>query len=320
MRVRNSLFLLAFSLSVAACADKATPAPETAPSPTAPAAEAAAPSAAQPAPSRTFTPEEAQAIGNRVAKTIATRYPGVQVTQVARVDGLEPSMYRVTIGDKFAYTNDAADFFLVGGELLVGKSDGLVNVTKADAINEGTKIYNSMPFDQALKKVYGTGERQLVVFSDPDCPFCQQLEVMFKENESNLNATVYTLLYPLDSLHPNADAKARQILCTPDPGKAWEEWMLAAAAAKDEAAVTAAWDAWSKRNPAPTDCPRAAAVDAAKKVGYDLGFNETPTLVFANGMPWRGILSRTELEQAWNYVKANPQPPTDAPAAPSPAP
>src|SRR5690606_22645875 len=115
----------------------------------------------------------------------------------------------------------------------------------------------------------------VVVFSDPDCPFCQQLEVMFKAAESNpsdqLNATVYTLPYVLDGLHPTADAKARQILCTADPTKSWEDWMLTAAQAKSEAEVQAAWTAWSKRNPAPTNCPRAADVDAIKKAGYDLG-------------------------------------------------
>lgn len=324
-RALTPVFLAAALLTLSACGDKTAPAPVAA-TPVAAPATTTAPVAVA------VDDQSPQAIGNRLGKTIATRYGGLAISQVAKVEGLEPAVYRVVIpdpkGDKIAYTNEAADFFFVGGELLVGKGPELVNVTKQEALTVGSKLYSDLPFDKAMKKVYGKGERQLVVFSDPDCPFCQQLEVIFRDaalnSQDGLNATVYTLPYPLDSMHPNADAKARQILCTADPGKAWEDWMTTAAAAKDEAAVTAAWAAWSKRNPAPTNCARAADVDAIKKIGYDLGINQTPTLMFTNGMPWFGILSRNELEQSWNYVAANPQPPAPgqapAPAAPAQAP
>ena len=66
----------------------------------------------------------------------------------------------------------------------------------------------------------GTGERKLVIFSDADCPFCARLE---QELKSVDNVTIYTFLYPIDSLHPDAARKSRMIWCSADKVKAYEE-------------------------------------------------------------------------------------------------
>ena len=53
---------------------------------------------------------------------------------------------------------------------------------------------DSLPLKSAIKIVKGDGKRQLAVFTDPNCPYCKQLE---KELVNVTNVTIYTLLYPV---------------------------------------------------------------------------------------------------------------------------
>lgn len=54
----------------------------------------------------------------------------------------------------------------------------------------------------------GNGERKLMVMTDPDCPFCKQLE---KELKSVDNIEITYIFLPLESLHPDAKRKVELI-------------------------------------------------------------------------------------------------------------
>ena len=77
--------------------------------------------------------------------------------------------------------------------------------------------------DRAIKKVKGNGSRKIVVFSDPDCPFCKRIE---QEFEKMTDVTIYVLLYPIEQLHAKAPERSRAIWCSPNRLKAWEDYML----------------------------------------------------------------------------------------------
>ena len=79
----------------------------------------------------------------------------------------------------------------------------------------------SLPLELAIKKVKGKGERRLIVFSDADCPFCARLEDEMKDVD---NVTIYTFLFPIDQLHPDAARKSRMIWCAADRVKAWDDF------------------------------------------------------------------------------------------------
>ena len=51
----------------------------------------------------------------------------------------------------------------------------------------------------------GTGERKLMVMTDPDCPYCKKLEATLKDVD---NVTITYLFFPIPSLHPDAERKA----------------------------------------------------------------------------------------------------------------
>ena len=69
----------------------------------------------------------------------------------------------------------------------------------------------TVPLDLAIKKVKGNGERTLIIFSYADCPFCPSSK---NETKTVDNVTIYTFLFPIDSLHPDAARKSRMIWCS----------------------------------------------------------------------------------------------------------
>jgi thiol:disulfide interchange protein DsbC len=117
----------------------------------------------------------------------------------------------------------------------------------------------------------------MAVFSDPDCPFCKRLE----QNElvDLTDVTIYTFLLPLDQLHPDAANKAKQIWCSPDRAKAWQDWVMQGTLPK-------------KTNTCDVPLDKIAAV--AKKYAV----SSTPTIFFADGKRMTGAYPAAEIEKA----------------------
>jgi len=126
------------------------------------------------------------------------------------------------------------------------------------------------------RPVKGDGSRKLAVFSDPDCPYCQQLENQLKDVTG---VTIYTFLYPLESVHHGAREKAVKIWCAKDRASAWSEWML-------------------KRVPPEGTACQGEPTAQVLALGDKLHINSTPTLFFANGVRSDGVMPRADLEQA----------------------
>lgn len=70
---------------------------------------------------------------------------------------------------------------------------------------QGNKPLDISPlFEASIHIKDGDGKYGFIVFTDPDCPFCKQLDQLL----STQNVTVDYIYTPIDSLHPNARAKA----------------------------------------------------------------------------------------------------------------
>lgn len=90
------------------------------------------------------------------------------------------------------------------------------NIVIGKGFNAKTGEQLVIPFDldlKTLKKVaaykLGTGKDEYFVFTDPECPYCQQLE--HKLSSLRDDVTVYVILFPL-SFHKNAKSMCRYIL------------------------------------------------------------------------------------------------------------
>jgi len=205
----------------------------------------------------------AEESADTVKAAFKTKFPQHEVStvQAAPVNGLYEVVVKMKRGGREEFTVVYVD----------GKVDHLIT---GDLID--TKTRRTLPLDKAIKEVRGKGERKLVVFSDPDCPYCKQLE---RESLAKLdNVTVYTFLYPLAQLHPDAERKSRQIWCSKDPAQSWTAFMRSGAklAGKD-------------------NCATPLAEIAA--LGEKLGITGTPALIFPNGTLVPGAIPLAAIEE-----------------------
>jgi thiol:disulfide interchange protein DsbC len=213
-------------------------------------------------------------------KTVEARFPDAHVMDVK--PSPLPGIYEVFTGDAIAYVDKTGDYMFVGSLLETKTRTDLA----AARLNERNAVdFNSLPLDRAIKTVKGNGERKFAVFSDPDCPYCQALE---KELAQLNNYTVYTFLYPLKDLHPDAEAKAHAIWCKADRSEAWSQWMLLK---KTDAAKT--------ESQAPCD---GDPVVENLALGRKLRITGTPTVYLSDGRRLDGMMEAVKLEELLNEV------------------
>jgi thiol:disulfide interchange protein DsbC len=209
-------------------------------------------------------------------KAIEAAYPKFKVDSVTKTP--YPGLYEVFMGGQIVYTDEKLNFLIAEGRLVDPNTKKDIT---GERLEELTKIdFNSLPLNQAIKVVKGKGTRKLVVFSDVDCPFCKRLE----QNElANIeDVTVYTFLYPIESLHPDAANKSKSIWCAPNRVKAWNDWIF-----NNQLPTTTA----------KCDVPLERVGEMARKYGV----TSTPTLFFADGKRMLGAQPHKEIER---YLQA----------------
>jgi len=208
-------------------------------------------------------------------RAIENTYPKVHVGKITKTP--YGGLYEVLVNGQIVYTDERFSFLIVDGGLIDTKSKK--DVTR-ERMDELSKIdFQKLPLDAAVKVVKGNGARKIAVFSDPDCPYCKKLEQ--DELSKISNVTVYTFLYPLEQLHPEATQKSKMIWCAKDRAKAWEDWVL--------------------RNQLPKnsgECETPLQKNA--ELGRSLGVNSTPTIFLSNGRRIQGSYPADELEKVMN--------------------
>jgi thiol:disulfide interchange protein DsbC len=152
-----------------------------------------------------------------IRKNLAERMPNIpkiDEVQKTAVAGL----WEVRIGTDILYT-DAEGQYIIQGDVFDTKARQ--NITQARIDKLTAFDFPNLPMKDAIAFKQGTGARKLVVFGDPNCGYCKRFE---RDVASLKDVTVYMFLYPI--LGPDSDAKARDIWCAKDRGKAWRDWML----------------------------------------------------------------------------------------------
>lgn len=209
-----------------------------------------------------------------VKKAVEGAYPKFKVESVTKTPFA--GLYEVFMAGQIIYTDDKMTFLIAEGRLVDPKTKKDIT---GERLDELTKIdFSSLPLEQAIKVVKGNGSRKLVVFSDVDCPYCKRLE---RNELANItDVTIYTYLYPLQQLHPDAPAKSKAIWCAPNRVAAWQDWIM-----NDQLPKAAS-------NSCPVPLEKVA--DLAKKIGV----TSTPTLIFSNGKRMMGAQPYKEIEAA----------------------
>jgi len=140
-----------------------------------------------------------------------------------------PGLYEVRVGVEILYSDEKGDYMIFPSQ---DQADGHIIDTKTKTDITGQKLDKltgfdvaNMPFKDAIVIKQGTGARRLVVFEDPNCHFCKDVE---KNLVALKDVTIYTFLIPI--LGPDSVQKSRDIWCSKDAAKTWRSWMLSGTA------------------------------------------------------------------------------------------
>jgi thiol:disulfide interchange protein DsbC len=187
-----------------------------------------------------------------------------------------PGLWEVRLGSEVVYS-DGEGAFLFEGELLDTRRG--INLTERRETALKAFDFARLPLGDAVTWRRGKGTRTLVVFADPNCGYCRELE---KRLSDVPDITVHTFLIPI--LGDDSVAKARAVWCARDRGPTWRHWMVEGVAP-----------------PAASACD-VTALDRNLALQRRHGVVGTPSLVFQDGERVAGVLTLTALEQKFTAL------------------
>jgi thiol:disulfide interchange protein DsbC len=204
----------------------------------------------------------------RLAERLQARYPSTHFGEIQPTPW--PGVFEVVLGKQLAYVDASGQYFLFGHLFDMSAQRDLT----AERKDRMARIdFTQLPLADALKEVRGNGTRTLVIFSDPDCPYCRRLEA---DLAPLTDVTIHTFLLPLASIHPQARSKAMAVWCAQNPIGAWRALMQG-------------------KDPTPIgDCPH--PIDRNIALADRLGITGTPTLIAHDGRLLAGAASREAVE------------------------
>lgn len=204
---------------------------------------------------------------------------GIKVESVTKAGYL--GLYEVYADGHIFYTDEKLTAMLVGGDLIrAQQAINLIDLKNSRNVTDErmrklTAIkFGDLPFDQAIKQVRGDGKRVLASFEDPNCGYCKRLA---RDLQKLDNVTIYTFLYPI--LSEDSLKKARQVWCSADRAKAWNDWII------------------DGKNPGGRDNCDTTAITRNQEYGRRLNITGTPTVIFADGERVPGAVPLKVLEQ-----------------------
>jgi thiol:disulfide interchange protein DsbC len=135
---------------------------------------------------------------------------------------------------------------------------------------------SKIPLDDAIVLGSATATKKVIVFTDPDCPYCRQLHEIMKQVVTKHTDVSFALIMNPLPMHKDSPKKVQTILCTKS--------------------VSILDDAFSgKAVPEPAATCTTAAVERSTALARSLEFNGTPTLVRDDGVVLSGFLPEEQL-------------------------
>ena len=223
-----------------------------------------------------FTPQLAAAEDyEELRRNLTEKIPQVTIGEIRKLPYAD--LYEIQgNGVNVFYTDAKGEVALFGNLMELQTRANLSEQRKQELM---VVDFSQLPLDKAIVKVKGSGVRKLAVFSDPDCPYCKQLE---QELKDVTDVTIYTFIYPLADLHPDAPRKARLIWCAGDRAQAWEQFML------------------EGREPAAAGSDCEVPIGAVADIATKFWITGTPGMVFPNGKLVPGVIPRAQIETLLN--------------------
>ncbi len=73
---------------------------------------------------------------------------------------------------------------------------------------------SKIPLDDSLTLGLATAKKKVIVFTDPDCPYCRELHEIMKQIVAKHSDIAFTLIMNPLPMHKDSPKKAQTILCT----------------------------------------------------------------------------------------------------------
>ena len=205
---------------------------------------------------------------NEVRATLKSKYPDVQFLNVSATPA--PNIFEVQVDKKTVMYTEASGeyFFPTMVEMKTKRNFGQERTEELSKID-----FKTLPLKDSIKITRGDGSRKIAIFSDPDCPYCKQLETSLAGLE---NVTMYVFPFPLAGLHPNAKEKAVSIWCSANPGELWSRTLI------------------SGQSPKTMNCDN--PIDRNIELAKSLNIYGTPAIIFADGSLVPGAMPFEQIE------------------------
>lgn len=202
-----------------------------------------------------------------VKANLKQQHPNLEIQNIQATE--MRGIYSGSMQGQVVYLNEDAKHILAGSMIRLSDQH---NLTKALLVQQNSIDWKKLPLQDALKTVRGTGKRQLAIFSDPNCPYCKQLEVELKKLN---DVTIYTFILPLkaQSVRPS-----QQVYCEANPAQAWENLIAKGISPR-------------------VNQPCVNPIQRNLKLAQSLGLNGTPAIIFSNGFKVMGAYPAAQIEQ-----------------------
>lgn len=207
-----------------------------------------------------------------VKTNLTKQHPNLKIENIQATE--MKGIYSGSMDGQVVYVGEDTQHILIGSMFRLSDQK---NLTKDLMLKQNSIDWKKLPLQDAVKTVRGNGKRQIAVFSDPNCPYCKQLETEL----SKLNdVTIYTFIYPIKT---QSIAVSKQVFCEKDPALAWSN--LIAKGIQPSSKKTCA-------NP----------IERNLTLGKSLALNGTPAIIFSNGFKVMGAYPAQEIEKMWQEL------------------
>ncbi len=207
-----------------------------------------------------------------VKTNLTKQHPNLKIENIQATE--MKGIYSGSMDGQVVYVGEDTQHILIGSMFRLSDQK---NLTKDLMLKQNSIDWKKLPLQDAVKTVRGNGKRQIAVFSDPNCPYCKQLETEL----SKLNdVTIYTFIYPIKT---QSIAVSKQVFCEKDPALAWSN--LIAKGIQPSSKKTCA-------NP----------IERNLSLGKSLALNGTPAIIFSNGFKVMGAYPAQEIEKMWQEL------------------
>jgi thiol:disulfide interchange protein DsbC len=213
-----------------------------------------------------------------LSKAEATTLLKGGVDKVLSVDPAEiKGLWAVEVeknNQKFPVYIDYSKSYVVSGNIIRLKDHQ--NVTAERQARMTRVDVSKIPLDDALLLGRPDAKTKVIVFTDPECPYCKRLHAQLKEVVRRDPDIAFLLkMFPL-KIHPNSYSAAQTIVCNKS--------------------LSILEDSYNGKEVPPPLC-ETKAVDENIALAHKLGIHSTPTLVLPDGTLSPGFKTADELLQ-----------------------